>query len=230
MIDTRHLRSLTAVLALLAACFASPAQESRPRQAFAPADASDLPHTVPVTRAGGFAIGTVRRTLARGSSANEQLTVALVASRRPARSERVTVVPLEPGLATTQMVIRSVDVYENPLNGTRAADDLLPDYWQLEFESNFNLTVLASSGEAARTGTSSVDVAVLFPASPRARALDVTTLSTSDLPGGHPMSSLKVAIDADGDRVPDFVVFDTGRLLTYERVEDEWRLIDARES
>ena len=193
----------------------------------APESGVDLPPTQPVTRSGGFGIGTVRRALARGRASNERLRVSVVASRRPARGERVSVIPLQPGLVGTQLVIRSVDLFENPLNEARAADAQLPDYWQLEFEDNINLTILASSGIEARTGESSVDVAVLFPASPRARAIEASTLSTSDFPDGFTATSLKVAVDADGDRVADFVVFDTGQTFTYERVDGRWRLVDV---
>lgn len=189
---------------------------------------SQLPATEPVNRSGGFGIGTVRRSLARGQASNERLAVSLVASRRPARGERVSVIPLQSGLVGTQLVIKSVDLFENPLNVGRSADAQLPDYWQLEFEDNINLTILASSGVEALGGSSSVDVAVLVPASPRARAVDVATISSSDLPDGFPHEALKIAIDADGDRVADFIVFDTGSVFTFERVDGVWHLIDAK--
>ncbi len=193
----------------------------------APESGIELPPTQPVTRSGGFGIGTVRRTLERGRASNERLGVSVVASRRPARGERVSVIPLQPGLVGAQLVIRSVDLFENPLNDSRPAGAQLPDYWQLEFEDNINLTILASSGIEARTGESSVEVAVLFPASPRARALDPSTIPPGDLPDGFTVDALKVAIDADGDRVADFVVFDTGQTFTYERVSGRWQLIDV---
>ena len=81
-----------------------------------------------------------------------------------------------------------------------------------------------------KPGESSVEVAVLFPASARARALDSSMISPGDLPDGFTADALVVAIDADGDRVADFVVFDTGQTFTYERVDGRWQLIDVRES
>jgi len=218
--------SRLATSALLAAAMTC----SAAAQDGAPDAGIDLPPPVPVTRSGGFGIGTVRRALERGRASNERVMVSVVASRRPARGERVSVIPLQPGLVGAQLVIRSVDLFENPLNESRPAGAQLPDYWQLEFEDNINLTVLASSGIEARTGESSVEVAVLFPASPRARALDSSTIPPGDLPDGFTTDALEVAIDADGDRVADFVVFDTGRKFTYERVDGRWQLIDVRES
>lgn len=203
---------------------------STPAQDGAPDSGVDLPPPVPVTRSGGFGIGTVRRTLERGRASNEQLSVLVVASRRPARGERVSVIPLQPGLVGAQLVIKSVDLFENPLNDQRPANAQLPDYWQLEFEENINLTILASSGVELRTGESSVDVAVLFPASPRARSIEAATMAANDLPDGFEASAIKVAIDADGDRVADFLVFDSGQVFTYERVDGRWQLIDVRES
>lgn len=192
-----------------------------------PQSGVDLPAPVPVTRSGGFGIGTVRHTLERGRASSERLTVSVVASRRPARGERVSVVPLDPGLVGAQLVIKSVDLFENPLNEGRPANAQLPDSWQLEFEDNVNLTILASSGIKVSTGGSSVDVAVLFPASARARAIDRGTLSSSDMPDGFAATSLKAAVDADGDRVADFLVFDSGDTFTYERVDGRWQLIDV---
>ncbi len=212
--------STSVLLAAVMACSAA-AQNGEPESGV------DLPPTQPVTRSGGFGIGTVRRALERGRASNERLRVSVVASRRPARGERVSVIPLQPGLVGAQLVIKSVDLFENPANEGRPADAQLPDHWQLEFEDNINLTILASSGIEARTGESSIDVAVLFPATPGARALDAATLAVSDLPDGFAAVSLKAAIDADGDRVADFLVFDTGQTFTYERVDGRWQLIDA---
>lgn len=222
MLSTFRRLAAVSVLATISAASIS-AQTGAP-------SGGELPATRPVTRSGGFGIGTVRRALERGRASNERLRVSVVASRRPARGERVSVIPLQPGLVGAQLVIKSVDLFENPANEGRPADAQLPDYWQLEFEDNINLTILASSGIEARTGESSIDVAVLFPATPGARALDSRTLLTSDLPDGFEASSLKAAIDADGDRVADFLVFDTGQTFTYERVAGRWQLIDVRES
>lgn len=201
-----------------------------------------LPTPRPVARSGGFGIGTIRRTLERGRSSNERLNVLVVASRRPARGERVSVIPLQTGIVGAQLVIKSVDLFENPMNEGRQAGQLLPDYWQLEFEDNINLTILASSGVEARTGESSVDVAVLFPASPRARAIEPSAIPAGDLPDGFGPAAILVAVDADGDRTADFIAFeicegnrrerapadcDTVRTFVYERVESYWQLVDV---
>lgn len=213
-------------LALVVA-FAATATLSTPAQDGDPQAGADLPPPGPVSRSGGFGIGTVRRALERGRASSERLSVSVVASRRPARGERVSVIPLDPGLVGAQLVIKSVDLFENPLNEKRPAGALLPDYWQLEFEDNVNLTILASSGVEARGDGSSVEVAVLFPASARARAVSPGTLSSSEMPDGFASTALKAAIDSDGDRVADFVVIDSGQVFTYERVDGRWQLIDV---
>lgn len=150
----------------------------------------------------------------------------------------VTILALSSVLPALEARITKAKLTENPCS------ESLPKQWEIEFEpltqAEYVEAVLAVPGRIEGSYSPFL-VAVLYPANPRARALNRGLLDAADLPAGTLLQNVIMALDLNGDQTPDLIATEyccdrpkSARAhcdltcgKTYLRTAGQWKQIDA---
>src|SRR5215472_15495034 len=131
----------------------------------------------------------------------QSATIGFVEFRtRPAVGRKVTVVPLTTNVAPIDLRIIRTTAQPD------ACDDNQPPHWQVELEPVSDSHYIGAAAPADRSTDPAFGIVVLYPAMPHARLLTGDRLRQSMLPRGVLMKTVTIAMDLNGDGLPDLVM------------------------
>ena len=164
-----------------------------------------------------------------------QITNLFGFKERPLVGEKITVIPLDVNIPPLELKIVKADKKAN------ACEDGLPAAWEVELQVVREKSFSDAEPAPNRSAEYPFDVCLIYPAVKFVNPIKRENLSSSMLPNGIALSTVKAAIDLTNDGKPDVLIVDyccgnpnkpaadcdytCGK--TFKKTGNAWKLIDT---